>query len=197
MQTQQQTVFQVDSFKSPKQWIYFCFEFDLEVCAGCRRQARKKVDSDPLTPWQCDRCEQHCCDPLAVHEAISTVIDTRKATDLHCDLCAEKVSIRDCWVSEDCQRLYCSRHLKRLECRDRVRLTHSHLNRWSGGRNGSPITANSWRQKVDSHFSNSRCTGCEFNTRAVYDGEKLIEIDRDRRLCSSAPDSLNCAGIPN
>ncbi|HIA28614.1 MAG TPA: hypothetical protein EYN79_10985 [Planctomycetes bacterium] len=197
MKTQQKTIFQVESFKSPKQWIYFCVEFDLEVCVRCHRQARKKEPGQRSAPWRCQRCDHPASDALPIHDALWQLVDSRVATRLSCDLCGEQVSIRDCWVSDDCQRLYCSRHLRRVETADRLRLVHRHLSRWSGGRNGVPTTENSWREQVESHFKSSPCFSCGFNSRAVYDGDRLVEIDRDRRRCSSAPDALNCAGVPN
>jgi len=49
--------------------------------------------------------------------------------------------------------------------------------------------------RLAAHLRGDRCARCPFNGAAVYHGSRLVEVDPDRRHCTSAPDALNCAGI--
>lgn len=119
-------IFEASNFKTTKDWIYFCLEFDLSVCGGCRCRARKR-DSE-VTDWFCDSCEP------PIHPDLWKVIQSRQNVRTQCDLCGEQVEVKDCWVSDDCRRLYCATHLEPLKVEDRYRMARQYLQRWFGHR---------------------------------------------------------------
>ena len=98
-------VFRRTSFRNMKEWIYFCLEFDLELCVGCFSNAHKRC-GDEFESWYCGDCAP------PIHRDLLRAIQQRSNVATHCHLCGDETPLRDSWISEDCQRLYCSKHLE-------------------------------------------------------------------------------------
>ncbi len=184
--------FAAESFRTPREWIYFCVEYDLEICAGCHQRARRRESADP-GGWSCGACVPQ------YHPALIEALALRENVATECDLCQASISIRDGWISEDCQRIYCASHLKPLTKEDRFKLTRRYLRarlqpESSAGR-GPESCLTSPMNRLTEHYDRVDCESCEFNAMGIYDGERLVEIDRGGRSCDCAPDTLNCANM--
>ncbi|MFQ5654716.1 MAG: hypothetical protein ACE5GW_08300, partial [Planctomycetota bacterium] len=138
----EQRVFRAESFFTTKEWVYFCLEYDLEICDGCRARARRRKTSAPAAgpiPWFCEGCTPpRRRPPRAMNGELWEAIRSRTNVRGRCELCEQQISFKECWVSDDCRRLYCSRHLRRLATPDRFRLARRHLRRWSRRRAPPP-----------------------------------------------------------
>lgn len=180
--------FRSDEFRTRKEWIYFCLEYDLQICDGCFGRARRRESGvTRRSPWFCDLCHP------PVHSDLLHALRTRENVRTHCHLCGLETSIRDCWISEDCMRVYCSRHLKPLRKSDRYRLTQRYLKRKVTV--PREATLHEPIDRLRDHLQSVDCANCSFNATAIYDGNRLVEIDAGHRSCDCAPDTLNCAGI--
>lgn len=192
---EQVRTFTAESFRTPREWIYFCIEFDLEICNRCHRRARKRGDGE--AEWQCRDCEPQ------FHPALIEVLATRRNVATTCHLCQAEIAIRDGWISEDCRRIYCSAHLKPLTKDDRFRLARRYLRARLRPRDAAgpaPGTSRADRltepmHRLAEHYDAVDCESCAFNAVGIYDGDRLIEIDRGARSCDCAPDTLNCANL--
>ena len=183
-------VFKEENFRNTRDWIYFCVEFDLQLCQGCHSRARRRpaAPADAERAWFCGSC------PAPLHPDLMLALETRRNVQTRCELCKSPVSLRDCWISEDCQRLYCREHLEPLRKRDRFRMTRRFLQvRYRSQPREIPRRL----QSLARHADEADCDACAFNGQAIYDGDRLLEIDRGPRRCDSAPDTLNCGGIEN
>lgn len=180
-------VFSRERFSTQKEWLYFALEYDLEICWGCRAQARRRPppSSKPLEAWYCPSC------PDPVHGALWEAIRTGRDTEVTCELCADSVPLRNCWISDDCLRLYCAHHLEPLRIRDRLRFTVDFLRSERGGEKIDAPRSD----RLKAHLERADCGSCAFNGRGIYAGDRLVEVDRGDRRCDCAPDALNCAGI--
>ena len=176
-------VFRRDNFATQREWLYFCLEFDLQICVGCQHCARRRPPHGSQD-WYCDDC------PPAVHRDLWESIRSGRDVGTVCGVCGETVRIRDCWISEDCQRLYCEKHLEPIRAADRFRFTRRYLER--GGDNERLFAR---VRALKGHLRSANCSGCSFNGRAIYREGRILEIDRGGRSCDCAPDALNCAGI--
>jgi len=118
--------FESTSFRSMKEWIYFCVEFDLEICRGCHCRARKKAVSASgyREPFHCADCRP------AMHPDLWQAITTQSNVTTRCASCDRSVAVKECWISDDCQRLYCAEHVKPLEVESRYRMARQHPQRW-------------------------------------------------------------------
>ena len=181
------TCFKAENFRTSREWIYFCVEFDLDLCHGCHTRARKRPGERP-SPWYCDSCEPQ------FHPDLLHALESRENVKTRCDLCHKRVPIKSCWISEDCRRLYCASHLKPLRKADRFRLARRYLKvRYRAGGDRTRLETSLGR--LASHAHGVDCESCAFNTRGIYDGNRLVEVDRGTRRCDSTPDTLNCGGI--
>lgn len=166
-------VFEASQFKTTKDWIYFCLEFDLAVCCGCRSKASRRSEPESRADWYCDSCEP------AIHPDLWRVIQTRQNVRTHCDLCGEETDVKDCWISDDCRRLYCASHLEPLRVEDRYRMARQYLQRWFGPRMGG------------------RRVGVERNSRIGRPAETVAEAaDTSRMRSVIAPEGSGGSRLP-
>ena len=177
-------IFSAEKFRHQRDWLYFCFEYDLAVCEGCQNRAIRRKDS-PTELYFCQGCEP------AMHPDLILALRTQKNVTTRCGLCHESVALKDCWISEDCRRLYCAEHLQPLKQVDRFQLARHYL---QARVRGERRAQDSLRQ-LERHSLRVDCGSCSFNALGVYDGDRLVEIDRTARACDCAPDTLNCADI--
>jgi hypothetical protein len=182
-------VFQRQSFRSVKEWVYFTIEYDLELCDVCHDRARPRTEEKPSEEWTCDGCEP------GIHPDLWFSLRRRESLKTRCDLCHDEVDLRECWISEDCRRLYCVRHLKPLRGEDRYRQVRRFLGQWFRPRGRTRHDVSDLLIETDRHLRTVDCNRCTFNVRGIYDGDRLVELDREERACCSAPDTLNCAGL--
>lgn len=166
-------VFERARFGSNKEWIYFCLEYDLQLCDGCLGHARKRETQQAT--WYCDSCQP------VVHPDLIQAVRTKQNILTACDLCAEQVPLSDCWISEDCQRLYCSAHLRPLAEEDRKALCPTDepdeqaapaAGRWHVRESNSTLDPLLPRRQVRTPSP---------ITEAIYDGSRLVEFDRSQR----------------
>lgn len=187
-----QRVFQEKNFPCRRDWLLFCLEYDLRICDGCRRRAARRPGGiQGHRPWHCEECAS------SVHVDLWESIRSGRDAGTTCGLCEAQVSIRDCWISEDCQRLYCKKHLQPLQPRDRFRLTARYLRQ-----GGAPATVDREDllervHAIREHVRESACDRCPFNGRGIYHHGDLVEVERGEGKCDCAPDTLNCAGLPS
>lgn len=196
--------FQVENFSSVRDWVHFCVEFDLKICSCCRGRAR--ISAGAPSEWNCSACEQSPpLSPLPIHPDLWRTLVTRQPTRSTCPVCQERIPLSDCWISEDARRLYCARHLRPIETRDRLRLVTAALDSIGccrenptdarGDRSGLPLDSAHARDQLAGHLRGDRCGTCPHNGKAIYQQGRLVEIDGDRRRCTTSPDALNCADI--
>lgn len=165
-------VFRCESFSSKKDWVYFCLEFDLEICDGCFVRARRRRP-EAKTPWFCSECEP----PL--HEDLLLAIRTRTNVTTTCHHCGKETELKNAWISEDCTRLYCSDHLEPIRAADaqRIAVEESRAER----------PAPRWIVRESTRRISARRNGvsppCP-SYRAIYDGDRVIELDRGMRHSS-------------
>ncbi|MEM7166847.1 MAG: hypothetical protein AAF581_15395 [Planctomycetota bacterium] len=172
-------IFEQSGFGSTKEWIYFCLEFDLQLCDGCLGRARKRPAA--AHSWYCSDCNP------VVHPDLIRAVRTRQNVVTTCELCDAQVPVGECWISEDCQRLYCGKHLQPIADADRhsddvaesdtaaaAAATSSapDLPRWhvreQGVRPRGPQRGP--RRSIPSGVS-----------EGIYDGSRLVEFDRCER----------------
>lgn len=200
--------FRRESFGCVRDWVHFIAEFELRPCGGCRERARIPIGAP--ADWRCSACTSGSVRALPLHPDLWRAIAEGVETRTRCPICRGTVALGDCWVSEDGRRLYCAHHLRPIATPDRLRRARIFLGR-STRRETSPAFATPARlteaggdgtrfplrrlSTLAAHFEPDRCARCPHNGRAVYDGDRLVEVDRDRARCTSAPDALNCADI--
>ncbi len=191
---QQRREFRRESFKSSRDWVHFCAEFDLRICQSCRRRSRIAIGITGR--WECRSCVEHGCrDPLPLHPDLWKALREGEESTYHCPICREATPLSRAWISEDARRLYCRHHLKPISTADRIEKVSQHLKVVSIQDPRQLTKCPERIEKLQEHLSRDRCQRCRFNGSAIYRGRKLVEIDADRRRCISSPDALNCAGI--
>ncbi|MGE3166428.1 MAG: hypothetical protein AB7O52_16115 [Planctomycetota bacterium] len=165
-------VFRCESFPSKKDWVYFCLEFDLEICDGCFGRARRRR-GDGHGPWFCSGCEP----PL--HTDLMLAIRTRSNVKSTCDYCGKETELKSAWISEDCARLYCSEHLEPVRAADIDRVVREETR--------TPLPAPRWVIRESTRRISARRNGVSPPSpsyRAIYDGDRVIELDRGFRHSS-------------
>jgi len=162
--------------------------------------------------------------PLPLHPDLWLALLDGGETATDCPLCRERVPLSRCWISPDARRLYCASHLRPISAGDRLRRADLFLAGAPGAESPEPVAALTREEgrlpaaaaprpqsggsggpegrggdlrllRLAAHLRGERCAHCPYNGAAVYDGERLVEIETDRRRCTTAPDALNCAGI--
>ncbi|MCI0650963.1 MAG: hypothetical protein L0Z55_03675 [Planctomycetes bacterium] len=185
-------LFRAEFFESKRDWLHFAVEFDLELCDGCQRTGRRRpaAEASERSPWFCP----DCAPPF--HPDLIRALRTRANVRTRCMLCQSEVAIGDCWVSEDCQRLYCASHLQPLRALDRMRMAKHLLEARSGADlRGDRLAMERQISRLDRHLQSVDCSTCSFNGRGIYDGETLLEVDRGEHRCDSAPDAFHCGDL--
>ncbi len=119
-------IFEAQSFATMKEWVYFCVEFDLQVCPGCQCKSRRRpsAEDEYVATWYCQNCKP------PIHPDLADVLQQQSDKKTCCDLCGRTVPVKDCWISDDCQRLYCASHLEPVRVEDRYRMARQYLQRW-------------------------------------------------------------------
>lgn len=183
-------IFNHTHFASRKEWIYFCLEFDLQLCDRCmaqsRRRPRSPVSTGPVPPWIC--CQ--CVPPL--HPDLAQAVRTRENVTTTCHLCQQSVALEDCWISEDCQRLYCSTHLRPAAWEDVQTPAASRPSIHRAGARGAPAA----REPARMSRIDPATAGWTQRPWGIYDGPRLIEMDPTElaRWRREAPDPVRCRG---
>lgn len=165
--------FKSENFRSKKEWIYFCLEFDLELCDGCCSRARKRRPEASETSWYCSSCKP------SLHPDLLQAIRTRSNVSTSCDLCGKETDLRDCWISEDCERVYCSAHLEPVRAVDHDRIEPETVT--------ASRTSARWTVRESSRRVSARINGASpprHSIRAIYDGDRVIELDHEYRRSS-------------
>lgn len=157
-------LFYRERFRTTKEWIYFCLEFGLQLCDGCFAVARKGPSDEP---WQCGDCRPQ------LHPDLVAALRLGENVMTSCDLCAEEVALRDCWISDDCQRLYCASHLEPLRTPGRVLVCSN---------SGAQTRTGRWIRRETSQRPMPRLRArrgvSRVSCRAIYDGDRILELDR-------------------
>lgn len=204
--------FRRESFAQSRDWVHFLVEFELMPCVSCRARARIRPGAPP--DWRCAGCGEGERGAAAVPPALPlhpdlwlALLEGRETTT-SCEICRERVPLSRTWISPDARRLYCRSHLRPIAAEDRLRSAERFLAREpapvgaaAGGHRGaagcSPLGAAADLRllRLAAHLRGGRCARCPFNGSAIYDRGRCLEVEPDRRSCTSAPDALNCAGV--
>jgi hypothetical protein len=167
--------------------VHFLAEFELAPCHGCRARARIRIGAP--AEWRCRGCRAGAGPAaLPLHPDLWRALATGEESETSCPACRERVPLGRCWISPDARRLFCADHLRPIEAADRLRRAARFLLR-------APAAPPGTLERLAAHLAGERCGTCPFNGSGVYEGARLVEVDPDRRLCTSAPDSLNCANL--
>ncbi len=185
--------FRRESFACTRDWVHFCFEFELKPCTRCRSRARIRIGAPEV--WECRQCAEGPCAVLPLHPDLWDALDTGIETETSCPICRERVPLGHCWISEEARRLYCAAHLRPIETGDRLRRAENFFTKKSSPSERPTLGSGVRILRLAQHLAQNRCGGCPFNGSGIYGADGLVEIDPDRRRCTSVPDSLNCADI--